>query len=89
MNPQLSAAPPQGFRPPRGAVNLFNGQHRRRMLRTDLLAVLFWVSLAGAVALWLADGGASGRTVQHGRAQPRPCGHDRRRNWHYPGPGPA
>jgi predicted ferric reductase len=30
------------------------------LLTADLLAVLFWASLAAAVALWLADGGATG-----------------------------
>jgi predicted ferric reductase len=30
------------------------------MLGTDLLTVIAWASVAGAVALWLADGGAAG-----------------------------
>ncbi|MCX6498741.1 MAG: ferredoxin reductase family protein [Arthrobacter sp.] len=42
------------------ARNPFEGQHRRRMLKADLLTVIAWASLAGAVALWLADGGAAG-----------------------------
>ena len=37
--------------------------HRRRMLRTDLLTVIAWASVAAAVALWLADGGASGFSI--------------------------
>jgi predicted ferric reductase len=42
------------------AGNPFEGQHRRRMLKADLLTVIAWASLSGAVALWLADGGAAG-----------------------------
>lgn len=38
---------------------LFAGQHRRRRLRTDALTVIAWGSVAAAVALWLADGGAT------------------------------
>jgi predicted ferric reductase len=34
-------------------------QHRRRRLRTDALTVTAWSSVAAAVALWLADGGAT------------------------------
>ncbi|MGO4492052.1 ferric reductase-like transmembrane domain-containing protein [Arthrobacter sp. 2YAF22_2] len=40
--------------------NPFEGQHRSRMLKADLLTVIAWASLAAAVALWLADGGAAG-----------------------------
>lgn len=42
--------------PPRG---WFTRQYRQRMLRTDLLTVIAWASVAAAVALWLADGGAT------------------------------
>jgi predicted ferric reductase len=60
MNTQLlTARPGVPCRSP-GAANPFRGQHRRRMLTADLLTVLFWASLATAVALWLADGGAAG-----------------------------
>ena len=38
---------------------MFEPQHRRRRLRTDGLTVLAWGSVATAVALWLADGGAT------------------------------
>ncbi len=58
MKAVLPAARPRPLRPSRGAASPFKGQHRRRMLRADILAVLFWASLAAAVALWLADGGA-------------------------------
>lgn len=37
----------------------FAGQRRRRLLRTDALTVFAWGSVAAAVALWLADGGAT------------------------------
>ena len=37
----------------------FTRQHRQRLLRTDLLTVIAWASVAAAVALWLADGGAT------------------------------
>ncbi len=60
MNTELFTARRRPLRLSGGAVNPFLGQHRRRMLRADLLTVLFWASLAAAVALWLADGGASG-----------------------------
>lgn len=66
MNTPLLTSRPEVRRSPRGAVNLFHGQHRRRLLRADLLTVLFWASLAGAVAVWLADGGAAGFTTPAG-----------------------
>ncbi|MGY2744737.1 ferredoxin reductase family protein [Arthrobacter sp. UYCu723] len=65
MNPPLqsTAAGPRlpgvRNRPP-GSPDPFRAQSRRRLLRADLLTVLAWASVAGAVALWLADGGASG-----------------------------
>jgi predicted ferric reductase len=40
-------------------ARLFAGQHRRRRLRGDVLTVVAWASVAAAVALWLADGGAA------------------------------
>jgi predicted ferric reductase len=47
---------PRAFRRP---AALFAAQHRRRMLRADLLTVIAWASVAAAVALWLSDGGAA------------------------------
>lgn len=38
---------------------LFHRQQRRRLFRADALTVLAWGSVAAAVALWLADGGAT------------------------------
>ena len=66
MNTQLLPTRPEVRRSHSAAVNPFSGQHRRRLLRTDLLTVLFWSSLAGAVALWLADGGAAGFSTPAG-----------------------
>lgn len=60
MNTQLLAARPAAPRRAPGAKNPFRGQHRRRLWRTDLLTVVAWASVAAAIALWLADGGASG-----------------------------
>ncbi|MCI9869883.1 ferredoxin reductase family protein [Arthrobacter humicola] len=60
MNTQLLTNRPGIRRSSGGAVNPFRAQYRRRLLRADLLTVLFWASLAGAVALWLADGGMAG-----------------------------
>jgi predicted ferric reductase len=57
--PQQMALPAVTRRSP-GAVSPFRGQSRRRLLRADLLTVLAWASVAGAVSLWLADGGATG-----------------------------
>ncbi len=56
--PQTATQPAARRRPVPG--NPFTGQHRRRMFRADLLTVIAWASVAGAVALWLADGGAAG-----------------------------
>jgi len=62
LNPDTSAdsmpAPPPAGRPP--AVDRFRTQSRRRLARADLLGAAGWLSGAAAVALWLADGGASG-----------------------------
>lgn len=58
MNTSAQAALPPAVRGAAG--NPFKGQDRRRMIQADLLTVIAWASLAGAVALWLADGGASG-----------------------------
>ncbi|WP_231728441.1 ferredoxin reductase family protein [Arthrobacter sp. EPSL27] len=44
----------------RTPVEGFRSQARSRLLRADLLTVLAWSSVSLAVALWLADGGASG-----------------------------
>ncbi len=38
---------------------MFARQHRGRLFRTDALTVIAWGSVAAAVALWLADGGAT------------------------------
>ncbi len=46
--------------------NPFAAQHRRRMFRGDLLTVIAWSSIAAAIALWLADGGASGFSTPGG-----------------------
>ncbi|MEO5994756.1 MAG: ferredoxin reductase family protein [Arthrobacter sp.] len=58
MNSSLQAAAPATAR--RTPVERFRGQSRRRLLRADLLTVLAWASVAGSIALWLADGGAAG-----------------------------
>lgn len=60
MNTQLLAALPADSRHSRAAPGGFNAQHRRRLLRADLLMTTAWASVAAAVALWLADGGATG-----------------------------
>ena len=46
--------------PRRTPVERFRRQSRSRLFRADLLTVLGWASVAFAVALWLADGGAAG-----------------------------
>ena len=46
----------------RGRTSGFSLQHRRRLLRADVLTVAAWTSVAAAVSLWLADGGASAIT---------------------------
>ncbi|KSU70823.1 Predicted ferric reductase [Pseudarthrobacter enclensis] len=43
----------------RPAGGWFTRRHRQRMVRADLLTVIAWASVAAAVALWLADGGAA------------------------------
>jgi predicted ferric reductase len=58
MNTSLQMAVPGTAR--RTPVERFRGQVRRRLLRADLLTVLAWSSVAAAIALWLADGGATG-----------------------------
>ncbi|MFJ4172395.1 ferric reductase-like transmembrane domain-containing protein [Paenarthrobacter sp. NPDC089714] len=50
------------------AVERFNPQARRRLARRDVLGVLAWLSPVAAVALWLADGGATGFTTLAGAA---------------------
>ena len=58
MNSSLPmAVPARALRTP---VERFRGQSRSRLFRADLLTVLAWSSVAFAVALWLADGGAAG-----------------------------
>ncbi|HSO90871.1 MAG TPA: ferredoxin reductase family protein [Arthrobacter sp.] len=44
----------------RTPMERFRAQSRSRLFRADLLTVLAWASVAFAVALWLADGGAAG-----------------------------
>jgi len=44
------------------AVERFRPQARRRLARADFLGAFGWLSGVAAVALWLADGGASGFT---------------------------
>ncbi len=63
--PPQPALPAATRRSP-GAVNPFRAQSRQRLLRADLLTVLAWASVAGAVALWLADGGATGFSTPAG-----------------------
>ncbi|MGN8132681.1 ferredoxin reductase family protein [Paenarthrobacter sp. 22069] len=46
----------------RPAGGWFARQYRQRMLRTDLLTVIAWASVAAAISLWLADGGATNIT---------------------------
>lgn len=68
MNTQLLPASPAHNRPDThrlpgsghgtGSAG-FAVQHRWRMLRADLLTVVAWASVAAAVSLWLADGGAA------------------------------
>ncbi|MDQ0032237.1 ferredoxin reductase family protein [Arthrobacter bambusae] len=69
MNSQLLASPGQSVDTPPGRSprslrhnakqGRFAAQHRRRMFRADMLTVALWASLAAALSLWLADGGAS------------------------------
>ena len=58
MNSSLRTTVRDPARP--APVERFRGQSRRRLLRADLLTVLAWASVAAAIALWLADGGAAG-----------------------------
>src|SRR6478735_152879 len=66
MNTPPQTALPAATRRSPGAVNPFRAQSRQRLMRTDLLTVLAWASVAGAVALWLADGGAAGFSTPAG-----------------------
>lgn len=69
MKTQLLPAPPALSRSGRPELRTgpgrpsgpqhFQAQHRRRLLRTDALTVIAWSSVAAAIALWLADGGAT------------------------------
>ena len=49
-----------GRRTAPAAVERFRPQARRRLARADVLSFVGWLSPVAAVALWLADGGASG-----------------------------
>lgn len=60
MNTQLLPALAAGSRATDAARGSFTANHRRRLLRADLLTTAAWASVAAAVALWLADGGATG-----------------------------
>ena len=64
MDSSLQMAVPA--RPRRTPVERFRRQSRSRLFRADLLAVLAWASVAFAVALWLADGGAAGFSTPAG-----------------------
>src|SRR6476620_9293539 len=74
MNTQLLPATPAASRSGRPELTPTKGpsrgwfarQYRQRMLRTDLLTVIAWASVAAAIALWLADGGASNLTSPAG-----------------------
>lgn len=66
MNTQLLAALPAGSRGSHKAPGTFTGRHRRRLFRADLLTTAAWASIAAAVALWLADGGATGFSTPAG-----------------------
>lgn len=57
--PTQTALQPAARRAP-AAGNPFKGQYRKRLFKADLLTVIAWASVAGAVALWLADGGVAG-----------------------------
>lgn len=52
-------APPPRPRPDLGLARALRKRGRRRLFREDFLTVLAWASGAAAVALYLADGGAS------------------------------
>ena len=66
--PQAQAGPATrgpAARPGRDG-NGFAVQHRRRLLRADLLTVVAWASVAAAVALWLSDGGLAAAATPAG-----------------------
>jgi predicted ferric reductase len=56
---RLQSAPGHPAGQARSVTQHFRAQHRRRRLRTDALTVIACGSVAAAVALWLADGGAT------------------------------
>ena len=60
MNTELLPPLGAGSRASGAARDSFKARHRRRLLRADLLTTAAWASVAAAVALWLADGGATG-----------------------------
>lgn len=62
MNTPTQSVLQPAARPAPAAGNPFAGQHRRRLFKADLLTVIAWASVAAAIALWLADGGAAGIT---------------------------
>ena len=66
MNTQLLPALPAGSRDPGKGPGSFTARHRRRLVRADLLTTAAWASIAAAVALWLADGGATGFSTPAG-----------------------
>ena len=64
MNSSLQLAAPAT--PSRTPVERFRRQARSRLLRADLLTVIALASVSFAVALWLADGGATGFSTPAG-----------------------
>lgn len=66
MNTQLLPAMAASSRGTRKGPGTFTAQHRRRLFRADLLTTSAWASVAAAVALWLADGGATGFSTPAG-----------------------
>jgi predicted ferric reductase len=66
MNTQLLPARPASSRGTLKGPGTFTAQHRRRLVQVDLLTTSAWASVAAAVALWLADGGAAGFSTPAG-----------------------
>lgn len=56
----VESIPAPARQTPPTAVERFRPQARRRLVRADFLGALGWLSGVAAVALWLADGGATG-----------------------------
>lgn len=60
MNTELLPALAADSRAADAARGTIKARHRRRLFHADLLVTVAWASVAAAVALWLADGGATG-----------------------------